>query len=156
MNHHYSDIVSRIKEEPKWYDENAVPRYSDFGPDEVADIYADEVALVLIKCQGCKTEFRVAFSRSVMDIVRGSKRTTIAEAIQAKELHYGDPPNAGCCASGPTMNSEPHRVLEYWSCHDPKFAKDGKVVDVKYFDWQRNPELEVDITPDWVNVEEKV
>ena len=38
----------------------------------------------------------------------------IGDLILTHELHYGDPPNDGCCDAGPTMNSVPHRVIEYW------------------------------------------
>lgn len=54
-------------------------------------------------------------------------------------LHYGDPPNIHCCAAGPTMNSIPIRVLEYWSRENP------------LLDWQRDPALEVEITPEWAS-----
>ena len=133
MNNGYSDIRSRIPEQPKWWDEYAVPRYCDFGPDEVADIYARTVVLALIECQACSTEFRVAFSEGSLG------DGNLAKAIGDKTLHYGDPPNAceGLCLAGATMNSVPRRVLEYWD------------KDPTSFDWVRHPEYEVDITPDW-------
>jgi len=135
----YTDIRSKIPEEPQWWDEHAVPRYCLFAPDEVADIYADEAALVQIACQGCGTKFHVAFSCSMIDraasMANGGASLSLAQMIGNKTLHYGDPPNVQCCAAGPTMNSEPRRVLEYWR----------KV----QFDWQRDNGLEVDIVPDW-------
>lgn len=136
MNNNYADIRDRIAEPPRWWDEHAVPRYSEFGNLEVANIYADEIALVKITCQGCGRPFHVAFSTDCMEKFENGGRT-LAALIREKGLHYGDPPNVGCCAAGPTMNSEPRRVLEYWR---RKAA----------FDWVRDPALEVDITPDWV------
>lgn len=139
MHHHYADIRDFFRSmghEPKWFDEYAVPRYCAFSPRETANIYADEVALVLITCQGCGRPFRVCFSLDQMDRIM-RKRGSLADEIRAKSLHYGDPPNIGCCPAGPTMNSEPRRVLQYW--HKPEF------------DWIRDPSLEIGIEPDWVD-----
>ena len=137
MNHHYRDIRSRIHEAPKWWDENAVPRYCDFAPNESANIYAREVLLLEIQCQGCGAHFDVAMSHGDLEIGWGEDGKAWARAYKSfadrlRELHYGDPPNAGCCAAGPTMNSIPLRVLEFW--HAPKVGN-----------WQRRPECEVRI-----------
>ncbi len=118
MNHHYSDITDKLGE-PLWWDENAVPRYCEFSPQDTANIYRDECALVLIRCQNCGREFKVAFSdsRSARYLRRAIAEKTapgIADRIRDNTLHYGDPPNIHCCPSGPTMNSVPIRVLEYW------------------------------------------
>jgi len=142
MNCDYEDIRSRIPEQPKWFDEEGVPRYCDFSPCKVANIYADEVALAGITCQGCGTRFKVAFSRSrnsaMVAQVMGHTWVppSLADQIRSKEIHYGDPPNTGCCPAGPTMNSEPRRVLEYWQ-------REAGI------DWKRDPSLEIDIEPDW-------
>lgn len=139
MNHDYSDIRSRIPEPPNWFDENAVPRYSVFEPTELSNIYAREGALVEISCQNCQRRFHVAFSRSTMDDVRayrtGKEPITLASMIEAKTIHYGDPPNVGCCPSGPTMNSDPIRVLEYWRRDDSTGH-----------DWCRYNSLEIDVS----------
>lgn len=131
MHTFYEDILSRIGEDPKWFDEAAVPRFCDFSPREVADIYADEVALVGIACQSCQHKFRVAFSRGPVDEMLKPGSRSIADAIRANTIHYGDPPNIMCCAAGPTMNSEPGRVLEYWIREN--------------FDWVRDASLEIDL-----------
>lgn len=149
MLNDYADIRDRIPEKPKWFDENGVPRYCDFAPDQCADIYADEAVLALITCQGCQEVFRVAFTISSHDkIVAGMRmggkeehfaeamKMTLAQKIRDKTLHYGDPPNTRCCAAGPTMNSEPRLVLEYW--HRERL------------DWVRDSDLEGNIEPDWV------
>ncbi|MEY9533063.1 hypothetical protein [Sinorhizobium fredii] len=141
----YDDILSRIDIPPIWFDENAVPRYCEFAPSEAASIYVSEVALAEITCQGCGHLFRVAFSYVNM----GSK--SIAEAIRAKTLDYGDPPNIRCCLGGPTMSSEPRRLVEYWHRHHREYVEDGKVTNgTEYFRWRREPSLEIDIEPDWV------
>jgi hypothetical protein len=135
MHHHYEDIRDRISDPPVWYDENAVPRYCNFAPSEVADIYAAEVALVEIACQNCEKPFLVAFSRSIswrimiISGIRGMTVRDIADLIRDKSLHYGDPPNFGCCAAGPAMNCNDIRVVEYWRR--------------KHMDWERDHLLEI-------------
>ncbi|MFW6184041.1 MAG: hypothetical protein ACOC8X_09610 [Chloroflexota bacterium] len=49
-------------------------------------------------------------------------RPQLSELIDAGRLHYGDPPNAGCCPAGPTMNSEPRRVLEFYRRSNDRFG----------------------------------
>ena len=65
--------------------------------------------------------------------------------IVACDLHYGDPPNSQCCAAGPTMNSEPHRVVEFWKRRS--FNETWKPHELL---WERDHSLETDIRPDWV------
>ena len=131
MHHHYNDITEKIGEEPQWWDEHAVPRYCAFEPDACADIYADEVVLLLIACQNCGREFRVAMSTDSFDVLMNRER--LADLIKSGAIHYGDPPNYECCPPGPTMNSEPLQVLEYW-------RKDRTA-----FEWKRDSALEVKI-----------
>jgi hypothetical protein len=107
MHASYDDIISRISAAPTWFDEYAVPRFCEFSPTHSVNISSDEVALAEIECQGCGRVFRVAFSQ--VNVPSG----TVAEAIVAKMLHYGDPPNVECCGTGPVTNSIPRRVLEY-------------------------------------------
>ncbi len=131
MNIPYTDIRKRIDDPILWFDENAVPRYDPFHP-RLINTYADEAVLYQIACQDCGTRFMVAESdgsikrmlakRSVM------KHDYLADDIRGKRLHYGDPPNIGCCPAGPTMNSEFIGIIEYWVCKD--------------FEWQRDPTLE--------------
>lgn len=140
MNNSYSDIRDRIDEPPRWWDEAAVPRYCDPRPWSVADIYADEVAFVTISCQACATEFLVAFSWSQMDRVHDT--SPLSE--RADSLHYGDPPHVQCCASGPTMNSEPHRIEAFW--RQERTPGSG-------YSWVRVPYLEREIEPPWTTRE---
>lgn len=136
MRAHYADILSRIAESPKWFDEHGVPRWCEFAPGEVANIYAAEAALVLVTCQGCDAEFRVAMSwhrRSWSDT------RTLSERIRLREAEYMDPPNTGCCPAGPTMLSEPRRVIEFWHRTGPRLTG-----------WARSAALEINIRPDWV------
>lgn len=134
--------MSRISEPPLWFDEHAVPRYDPFTPDGAANIYANCVALARITCQGCGIDFRVCFSESQMDKINymiGESEypyVSLEERVRTQTLHYGDPPNTGCCA-GTTMNSEPREVLEFWKR--------------ERFEWVRDPSLEVKVIPEWVS-----
>lgn len=130
MNRHYSDILSRISQKPIWFDEYAVPRFEKFHPMDKANIYAYECVLLEIQCQGCGTRFDVCMSHDSMHDVR--KVSALKKLIKTGEIHYGDPPNIECCPAGPTMNSVPQRVLEYWKINDKH-------------DWERDATLEVRI-----------
>jgi hypothetical protein len=135
VNQGYREIIEAMGE-PKWWNEHAAPRYVEFNPREAANIYACEVVLALIVCQDCGREFRVCFSRDAVSAVM--RERSLASLSQAHELHYGDPPNIGCCPAGPTMNSVPMRVLEYWH----------RGADTNH-EWKRRAQHEIEITPDW-------
>jgi len=125
----YNDIREMIDLKPKWFDEAGVPRYCDFHPSETNDIYAKEVAFMKIACQNCGRKFRVCLSWSMASAIGKINNKKLSEWV--KDLHYGDPPNIHCCAVGPTMNSIPLQVLEFW-----KHEK---------FDWKRVPEFEIEL-----------
>ena len=129
MNHHYKDIRDKLGI-PQWFDEHAVPRYKEFHPTIVANIYAKEVALVLIACQSCSHPFKVAMSWP-FDLLQSGD--TLEESIEVGELWYSDPPNIQCCPAGPTMTSITHKVLEFWR------------LDYNPYRWIRIPSLEIDL-----------
>lgn len=146
MRVHYKDIIERIGQVPLWFDEHAVPRYEPFSFERIANVYAEEAVLLRIECQNCGRLFDVCMSvshwQSALDTLFYKKPLpSLAEQIKTRTIHYGDPPNTGCCGIGCVMNSIPRRVLEYW------IRESGTKVS-------RNPELEVDVTPDWVNEQE--
>jgi hypothetical protein len=141
MRESYEDITERLGE-PQWWDEHAVPRYCAFAPMVIGNVYAVECCLLLIECQGCRREFRVAISRSRLDSLR---RGSLADLVRRKELYYGDPPNTACCAAGAMMNSIPLRVIEFWSGWGP----DGRLCERR-----RVPELEIEIVPAWAQQED--
>lgn len=128
MNQYYADIIEKLGN-PAWFDENAVPRYCEFAPFKVANIYAQECCLLEIACQCCGHKFFVAMSWSNWDAVRGIPK--LSQSIYNKTIHYGDPPNTQCCPAGPTMNCVDLRVIEFW--------KDEN------FQWVRVPGLEIDL-----------
>ena len=53
-------------------------------------------------------------------------------------LHYGDPPNMGCCPAGPTMSSIPREVLEMWVRGDAGGIR-----------WVRSPDHEGPVDCEW-------
>jgi len=108
MHRDYTDIRSLTPTQPLWFDEYAVPRYVEFSPAQLANIYAREAALAEIECQACGHPFQVAFSGA-------NHRGPLSEAIVENTLEYGDPPNINCCAAGPTMSSRARRVVQYWA-----------------------------------------
>ena len=122
MRASYEDLHALTSDPPSWYDENGVPRYAEFAPKLVANIYADEAALLEIECQACGAKFMVALSWDMRDLER--------------EFEYGDPPNLGCCSAGPTMNSVPLRVHEFWRRES-------------YGEWKRISEKEKEVECEW-------
>lgn len=171
MQGQYADILSRISEAPSWFDDGGVPRYGPFVPELVTSIHAQEIVLVRIECQACGHSFDVAMtvphaSRLFSD---GPNHALLRDHIHDRSLHYGDPPNIGCCDAGPSMNSVPREVLEYWykpralgyglACSWPRRKKpDGTlyppmsiIVDSRYaMTFRRDPTFEgIDLTPDW-------
>jgi hypothetical protein len=77
----------------------------------------NEVALLEIACQSCGKRFKVAMSWGRMDGLLLESRS-LSEQIEDGSIHYGDPPNNGCCPAGPTMNCDDLRVIEFWSRDD--------------------------------------
>lgn len=151
----YEDILDLTNEEPRWWDENAVPRFIRFKPNHISNIYADECVLFLIRCQDCGQEYRVCMSSDKVarfDQVAyqlGKEEPfypSLAQLVESRRLHYGDPPNA-CkkCVAGATMNSVPVRTIEFWRRGDKN----------NLFQWVQVPELRgVDLWPDWMPKEE--
>jgi hypothetical protein len=123
----YDDIIRRAGL-PDWYDEGAVPRYGRFDPRQVSNVYAREAALVLIRCRACGGNFKVAVSRPNASPV---PNIPISELIATRQLLYGDPPNAKCCARSQFSRSVTEKVLEYWHKVGARYG------------WARDPTFEV-------------
>jgi hypothetical protein len=99
MHQHYEDILSRIAEPPRWFDEDGVPRYCEFAPDRIANIYADECALLAIECQSCARPFLVTLDAGTanqrrLGRVRGQENPwrTLADIIRSHESITGTLP----------------------------------------------------------------
>jgi len=89
----------------------------------VANIYAQETAPVEIACSACWRHFEVAFSipgTGLQETI--GKCSSLAEAIQKGEIHYGDPPNYGNCRDGASMGCYDLQVLQYWSRANEKHS----------------------------------
>lgn len=134
MHDAYSDIRSRISEEPVWYDIHGVPRYDQ--------PHVPRHLMGRIRCQACAREFWVSLVDNIYRIPgfcdddgrllvgspcieqsadllelfvgdRGIIRNEFQERYFASEhlhlragWHYGDPPQHDGCP-GSTMNSVP-------------------------------------------------
>ncbi len=85
------------------------------------------------------------------------KVKTICDLITDGSIDYGDPPNIRCCDAGPSMNSVPIRVLEYW--YKPIVRGEGVVRNeatglklvkgLDALDFKRDPEFEIEIPYPW-------
>jgi hypothetical protein len=149
----YFDIREKLGE-PLWHDANGVPRYVPFAPSESANIYAQFVALMEIRCQGCGKLMLVEANWDVMNATMdlGNPHDNISEELivwddkgqnpipkaglpkvgEAGAFTYGDAPWHGdnqC--SGTTMTTSVNRIVEFWK----------RVT----FDWERMPQHEVHI-----------
>jgi hypothetical protein len=103
MRESYSDITSRIRQTPEWYDQNGTPRYDKFHPLMCPNIYTHQVALLRIACQDCGKEFLVEIHTDGDDLL----------IRDARKWHYGDPP-AHCKGAGDSMNCIDLEVVECW------------------------------------------
>lgn len=135
MNQAYKDITDKLGP-PLWWDEVGAPRYEPFRPGLVNCIYAEEAALLLIACQACRTAFEVAMTQSPVKAVATGRFVTLRQQIENRVIHYGDPPNFGCCASGPTMNCDDLQVLQFWRRNR--------------FEWVRDSSLEVKLEEEMI------
>jgi len=124
----YEDIRKRIKEEPKWFDCNGVPRYDKFHPRLSPNIYADQVALVEIECQQCGKRFLVEVNWDDWD-----EEPDLKTRIKEGWIGYGDPPQhpETFCFAGCTMTAKTIRVVEFW--------------EKKKSEWRRNKRFEIEI-----------
>jgi hypothetical protein len=135
----YRDILSLTEKEPLWWDYNGTPRFEPFHPDLCPNIYADEVALLLIECAGCQKTFQVEVHSVEHRLLRLS---SVMLGLDGALLppYYGDPPRHDGCG-GATMQSDTVGVLEFWYKSD----------DTR--DWKRRPDLEIALR--WVPKVEK-
>lgn len=104
----YLDLREAMKEkgEPLWHDEAGVPRWIEWHPSHLHNIYADEAALLEVTCQSCGEKFRCADSKSFQYILRSGPEPWVPS--------WGDAPWHGeqQCA-GTTMTTD-WEVVERW------------------------------------------
>ena len=93
----YSDLVERLGD-PRWWDENGVPRYAEFSPDQVANPYARQAALVQFACPRCRALVVCAVSSPEIDldiqtdlsVRRGALYGLLPHFKHCKEIAVGD------------------------------------------------------------------
>ena len=153
----YLDIISKLGR-PEWWDGQGAPRYVEFHPD-LCGVYDRYIAFMEIGCQSCDATFLVASEINIMEatsnfelplipVILEGEEKKIAEVenkldkeggespwFQVGSFHYGDPPptfHKEYCMSGPTMNSVPIRIIEFW--------------EREKFEWVRNHKYEFEFT----------
>jgi hypothetical protein len=149
----YRDIREKLGI-PKWIDRNGVPRYSEFSPDQAAEIYCDWVALMEVECQCCQKVFLCAnaasYSHRMIEKRYGvwPKANTPEEMLQYVE-GWGDAPwhdaDGNECGfssqcAGTTMTTD-HEVIKVW--RRDYNSKDGEFpgwVEVPKADQQEAPQ----------------
>ena len=122
----YRDIRSKLGT-PAWFDEHGVPRYCEFRPTNLANIYATEAVLFLVGCQVCGKGFLVAMSRCVSCYKRPDREQRPRLWRSAKRG-----------LRNASMSSVPQSVLQYWS--RPQMG-----------DWRQDHRLEVRIRLPWMD-----
>lgn len=129
MYTYLGDIIDKLGEPLWWDDSQAIPRYCEFSPDECNNIYAQEVAFILVECQNCGHEFKISQAWEIFD-----NPISLSESIkEGYTIGFSDPPNIQCCPAGPSETSDKIKVLEFWQ----RNANTN-------FDWERRPEFEVE------------
>lgn len=116
MKNNYSDIINAAGE-PLWFDENGVPRYTEFHPTRCVKKNAEEIFLVEVRCQICEKPFLVAVSWKNEPRYIGPHEIPPAKPLShvgGVGINYGDPPNIGCCQSGACTSSEFHKIIQAW------------------------------------------
>lgn len=110
----YKDIIESAGVDPKWYDENGVPRFCEFHPWRAVRPDAHEAFLIEVGCQDCGRLFKVAMTWLKSDAEDGVSEFSGLPLSSGKAFQYGALPNVGCCQIGPTMSSDFVGVLEGW------------------------------------------
>ena len=112
----YTDIIAKAGP-PLWFDENGVPRYTEFHPDRCVMMGAQEAILAEMRCQSCGTPLLVALTWQDKDrYIYGHALPPLDRLtkVGGNNLHYGDPPRTGCCDHGGSMTTEFHRIVQAW------------------------------------------
>lgn len=129
----YKDIRERLGT-PKWHDRHGVPRYSDFTPDECAEIYCDWAVLMEVKCQACDEVFlcgnacrRHDFDRNNVVIIDDP------EVALLRLFGWGDAPWHDQC-SGTTMSTD-YRIIGFWHKRRTDYVWESLPIPDEYGAW---------------------
>ena len=113
----YRDILNMADEcgrgDALWFDENGVPRFCDFHPTRLADIYARTAILCRVACQSCGKTFMMAQSKGQLERVNGAWMEAKPFPTDPDLIAFGDPPCWGC--SGATMSSDTVEIVQRWA-----------------------------------------
>lgn len=121
MHCSYRDITAPLGA-PRWWDENAVPRYCDFHPDYLANIYGEEAALVALKCASCGVLLPCALSKSRFHVLGDGSMFLASGGL--RDAFYGDPPHHSCEGGGDSMTADIYHVIEKWTRREHDWRKE--------------------------------
>jgi hypothetical protein len=122
----YDDILKRIPDTPKWWD-NGVPRYDPFTPGAIS-IYATTAILARVKCARCDEQFLVGTTQRIPPQMSEDALARLITQIEDPPRHEGNKQNGDC--SGCVMGWETLEILEAWNRQPGKRQ------------WIRHPEFE--------------
>jgi hypothetical protein len=149
----YSDIRSRITEEPTWFDARGVPRYGEFSP-RMLGVYDMYALLAEIECQMCHETFLIGEGAPRHDFSAlahgGGAVTSNSLERLIKGFSYGDPPRHGGCA-GETMTSD---TVAIRVAATTLSVGDEVVGDQIDGEWYHVPDLEGDYDVVYAKVED--
>jgi hypothetical protein len=137
----YEDITDRIADSPQWW-LNGVPRYGAFSPGQV-DVYAREVALLLVEGQYPEGRFQVGVFSPSVDFRFGFRSHLLAYG----DIDSGDPPNYKDRAT-PHMSTSTIRVLQYWKRDDRYTWHRDSMLEMRL----REDESDDCLLPDYVSL----
>lgn len=82
MHDRYEDLIALAGErQPLWWDKHGCPRFTEHHPKHCPNIYASEVVLLLIACQGCEREFPVQLAASSSTMLGRYMKKSDADAF---------------------------------------------------------------------------
>ena len=126
MHQCYDDILRRIPEPPRWFDDAGVPRYDAFAPEHLANIYASEASLADVSCQGCGTRFTVTLTNAFAD-----EDLSLGDMIRLRRARSGYPSNVGRCPGTLTMSSaRPAAVSEPGSSRSSAMVQSRRAASI--------------------------
>ena len=122
----YEDILALAERagagEPKWWDENGVPRYATFHPD-LLGVYDRYAVLAEVTCASCARVMLVALGRPKLEIRANATlaRIDLVRLVSLVEA-WGDPPRhdlrPGERCAGETMSAGRVQVVQAWEQGD--------------------------------------
>ena len=78
MRQYYKDTLDRIDKSTTWFDDYGVPRFGDFSPELLSNVYLSEAALAEVSCQNCGHMFDVALTEAFTSKRFSSSHTSLS------------------------------------------------------------------------------